>query len=76
MSTKMKLLTIYVVLGLVWCILGLPNLLAKSGNSTIKAIGLALVRITAWPVLATMAGHKFIQENKEDEDEDTATSTD
>ncbi len=76
MSTKMKLLTAYIVVGLVWCIVGLPNLLAKSDNNAVKATGLALLRIIAWPVLASMAGRKLLQSAKEGSDEETAESTD
>lgn len=71
----MKLLTVYLVMGMVWCIIGLPTLLSKSGNSTIKATGLALFRIIAWPVLAGKTGYDAIKHNKEDNDEESTEST-
>ena len=72
----MKLLTVYLVMGMVWCIIGLPTLLSKSNNSAIRATGLALFRIIAWPVLAGKAGYKVIQDNKETKDEEATESTD
>ena len=48
---KKKLILIYFVLGCVWTIINLPNLLAKTNNNAIKATGLAIFRIIAWPIL-------------------------
>ena len=48
---KKKLLLVYGIAGCVWTIVNLPNLLERTNNSPIKATGLALFRIIAWPVL-------------------------
>jgi len=69
-NTKMKLLTVYIVIGMVWCIIGLPNLLSKSNNSTVKAIGLALLRILAWPVLVGNFGYKALASKSDNETSD------
>jgi|GEM_PF-4650402 hypothetical protein len=71
MTTKMKLITVYIVIGMVWCILNLPNLLAKAGNNTWKAIGIALIRIAAWPALVGMTIQKFLKTQKESKDGQT-----
>lgn len=72
MSTKMKLLTMYIVLGMVWCAINLPNLLAKAGYSSVKATGLALFRIIAWPFLAGNAAYGLIKkESKKNGSEET-----
>lgn len=49
---KKKLILIYFVLGCVWTIVNLPNLLNKANNNAIKATLLAVFRIIAWPVLS------------------------
>lgn len=49
---KKKLMLIYFVIGCVWTIVNLPNLLNKANNNAIKATLLALFRIIAWPILS------------------------
>jgi hypothetical protein len=66
----MKLITVYIVMGLVWCILGLPNLLSKSNNNALKATGLALLRVITWPVLAVMSLRNLVIKVKEEPTED------
>jgi hypothetical protein len=49
---KKKLILIYFVIGCVWTIVNLPNLLNKANNNVIKATLLAVFRIIAWPILS------------------------
>ena len=63
---KKKLLIGYLIAGCVWCIIGLPNLLAKTNRNPFKATGLAVFRIIAWPVLSVMYGIKKYKELKSD----------
>lgn len=75
----MKLLTVYVILGFVWSIIGLPNLLAKSNNNAFKATGLGLFRVVTWPVLVSIRATEFVKHVKEeskDDDNEATTSTD
>lgn len=51
---KKKLLIAYFVIGCVWTIIQLPNLLQKTNSNPIKATLLAVFRILAWPVLSSM----------------------
>lgn len=70
MSTKYKLLTAYLVIGMVWCIVNLPNLLAKTGHSVWKATALALFRIVAWPgLIGTVAYKKFVSSTPDTDEE-------
>ena len=52
MNMKQKFALVYFVIGCVWTIVNLPNLLGRVNNSTIKATLLALLRIIAWPFLS------------------------
>lgn len=72
MSTKYKLLTAYLVLGMVWCIVTLPNLLKTAGHSTWKATAIALFRIVAWPGLIAHALYTKYGPKHEDSDESEA----
>ena len=51
-NMKKKLILIYFVIGCVWTIVNLPNLLSKANNNVIKATLLAVFRIIAWPILS------------------------
>lgn len=68
MSTKMKLLTIYIVMGMVWCILNLPNLLSTASNSAWKATLIALARITGWPIFVGITAKKYLDSQEKDDD--------
>ncbi len=69
MSTKYKLLTAYLVLGMVWCIVTLPNLLKTAGHSTWKATALVAFRIIAWPGLIAHALYmKYSPKTEESDD--------
>ena len=63
---KKKLLIGYLIAGCVWCIIGLPNLLAKTNRNPFKATGLAVFRIIAWPVLSVIYGINKYKELKEE----------
>ena len=52
MNMKQKFALVYFVIGCVWTIVNLPNLLGRVNNSAIKATLLAIFRIIAWPVLS------------------------
>lgn len=52
MNMKKKLVLIYFVIGCVWTIVNLPNLLSRANNNPIKATFLAVFRIIAWPILS------------------------
>lgn len=52
MNMKKKLVLIYFVIGCVWTIVNLPNLLSRANNNPIKATLLAVFRIIAWPILS------------------------
>lgn len=60
---KKKLLLVYGIAGCVWTIVNLPNLLERTNNSPIKATGLALFRIIAWPVLLGKFVYTKVREN-------------
>jgi hypothetical protein len=60
---KKKLLLVYGIAGCVWTIVNLPNLLERTNNSSIKATGLALFRIIAWPVLLGKFVYTKVREN-------------
>jgi hypothetical protein len=63
MQMKFRLITAYIIAGLVWCIVNLPNLLPSVGNSSIKAVGLAVIRVIIWPYqLATATWHYYKKE--------------
>lgn len=59
LSIKNKIITLYIVIGMVWCIIGLPNLLSTSGNRVWKAIIIAFIRIFAWPILIIITISKY-----------------
>lgn len=40
----------YIIAGCVWCIVNLPNLMARAKGNAIFATGLSLIRIALWPV--------------------------
>ena len=66
-----KLLIAYIVCGLVWLTVTLPNHLEASENKWWKAILIASWRVIAWPYLLGMAIFKFFkQDKKETSDED------
>lgn len=68
---KKKLLLVYGIAGCVWTIVNLPNLLERTNNSSIKATGLALFRIIAWPVLLGQFVYTKVRENaKQNVEED------
>ena len=68
---KKKLLLVYGIAGCVWTIVNLPNLLERTNNSSIKATGLALFRIIAWPVLLGKFVYTKVRENaKQNVEED------
>ena len=60
---KKKLLLVYGIAGCVWTIVNLPNLLERTNNSPIKATGLALFRIIAWPILLGQFVYTKVREN-------------
>ena len=68
MTTKAKLITLYIVIGMVWCILGLPNLLATAGNSAWKATVIALARITGWPIFVGLVAKKYLKSEDKSDD--------
>lgn len=73
---KRTLIIAYVVVGFVWAILNLPNLMARSKGNSILATGLSVGRILLWPifVLLTMKG-KYANKNlSEGESDDAALS--
>ena len=39
----------YIIAGFVWCILNLPNLMARAKGNAIFATGLSIIRILFWP---------------------------
>jgi len=45
----------YLVAGFVWCILNLPNLMARAKGSAILATGLTILRVLLWPVFIFLA---------------------
>lgn len=61
---KKKLILGYLIAGCVWCIIGLPNLLAKTNGNPFKATGLVVFRIIACPVLSIMYGINKYKEIK------------
>lgn len=52
MNMKQKFALVYFVIGCVWTIVNLPNLLSRANNNPIKATLLAVFRIIAWPILS------------------------
>lgn len=54
MSIKKKLLIAYLMIGVVWSIINLPNLLEKAKGSPLMASLLATARIVAWPVFVVL----------------------
>lgn len=75
---KKKLVIAYFIIGCVWTIIQLPNLLQKTNSNPIKATLLAIFRIVAWPVLSGMdlvAKIKQIRLEKQAQDEELAESS-
>lgn len=75
---KKKLVIAYFIIGCVWTIIQLPNLLQKTNSKPIKATLLAIFRIVAWPVLSGMdlvTKIKQIRTEKHDHDEKLAESS-
>jgi len=72
---KKKLIIAYFIIGCVWTIIQLPNLLHKTNSNPIKATLLAIFRIVAWPILSGMdlvAKIKQIRLEKQAQDEELA----
>ena len=41
----------YIIIGFVWCILHLPNLMARANGKPFIATALGVFRVIAWPLL-------------------------
>ena len=64
MFVSPKLLVAYIVCGLVWLTVTLPNLLEVADNKWWKAIPIALWRVIAWPYLFGKAVYSFFKKDK------------
>jgi len=44
----------YIIIGFVWCILNLPNLMARAKGNALLATLLGVVRVLGWPIFAAL----------------------
>ena len=58
-NVKRVVSIVYLTLGLLYCILNLPNLMARVKGHPLFAFGLGILRIVFWPIFLTT----FIKEN-------------
>ena len=65
-----KILLAYIVCGLVWLSITLPNLLESAEQKTGKALMIAAWRIIAWPYLLAIEAKAFFQPIAEEDSED------
>ena len=63
----------YIIAGCVWCILNLPNLMARSKGNAFFATALALLRILLWPLFILLV---FRTKGNEGGVDETAESAD
>lgn len=69
----------YIIAGFVWCILNLPNLMARAKGNAIFATGLSIIRILFWPffIMLLVRGKKGDTALVEgDSDEETTVPAD
>ena len=67
----------YIIAGFVWCILNLPNLIARAKGNAIIATTLAVIRILFWPVFALLLiKGKSKTSTEGNTDEDTKATAD
>jgi len=52
----------YLLIGIVWAVITLPNVLRKTNNSSLMASLLTVGRVLGWPVLVSMY---FLNKKKE-----------
>lgn len=70
---------VYIVAGFVWCILNLPNLMARAKGSVVLATALGVIRIIFWPVFVTLLaknGKSDVELTEGDSDGKTTSTTD
>jgi hypothetical protein len=66
---KKKFIAYYIITGLTWCAINLPNLIEQSRFNNFFACGLALARIVLWPVFLGIWIHNYISSSKNNYDE-------
>ena len=63
----------YLLIGVVWSVLNLPNLISKTNGNSYLAATLGVGRIVAWPVFVALY---FMNKNSDVGDEATDVSSD
>lgn len=71
---KRTFVKFYLLAGIVWLIVTMPNLLLSAKGNPIIAFGIAIVRVILWPVhvgrliYATIKNKRLTQQEDEDSD--------
>lgn len=71
-NVKRVVSIVYLTLGLLYCILNLPNLMARVKGHPLFAVGLGILRIVFWPIFLTIfiKGKFFTKIDKSPETDD------